>query len=104
ITDSSRRWLVQHRKPQFAFLIYDAGNIPVSGGLQVLNVAGAVDSLQQGRLNEELDAKLAQQLSIEGVPKIQEISLGNLQHNSMFSNVLHGWTASYTRSIAIKIT
>ena len=97
ITDGSRRWLVLHLKPQFA-VQSNAGNF------QVPDVAGAVRSLELGTFNTELEDKLSNGLSIDGAPQIQEISRGEIQSNTFFSTLVRAWTASYTRTIAIKIT
>ena len=91
ITDGSRRWLVSHRQQQFALFISDRGVLPV------LDAADAARSLKLGKLNAELEDKLTQGLPINGAPVIQEII-------PMPSPRIRGWTASYTRAVAIKIT
>ena len=52
--------------------------------------------MHRGTLDAQLEAQLAQQLSIEGAPQIQEFSIEDLQ--------LRAWMVRFTRSVAIKIT
>ena len=54
-------------------------------------------SALETKLNAELEDKLTQGLPINGAPVIQEII-------PMPSPRVRGWTASYTRAVAIKIT
>ncbi|HEX7540573.1 MAG TPA: neuraminidase-like domain-containing protein [Anaerolineales bacterium] len=91
ITDGSRRWLLQHQKQQFILFTNDIGV------LQVLDVADAARSLKLGKLNAELEDKLAQGVPISGAPVIQEVV-------PMARPLVQFWTASYTRAVAIKIT
>ena len=60
------------------------------------DVAGAVDSLKNGKLNAELEDRLSQGLPLDGALQIQKVPTPN--------SIIQGWIATYTRAIAIKIT
>ncbi|MEI6268261.1 MAG: neuraminidase-like domain-containing protein [Methylococcaceae bacterium] len=94
ITDGSRRWLVKCWK-QLLISSTDAGVI------QVLDMAGAADALENGKLNAELEDKLAQGLPIHGTPLTKEVTTNEFPRPGSAAGF---WTARYTRAIAIKIT
>ena len=94
IKDGSRRWSVQHVKPQVVVSI--AGPSGYGVPAKVLDPTAAVAALSQGRFNAELADKLSQGLPIAGTPKIAEVPES--------INFVRFWGASYTRAIAIKST
>jgi receptor-binding and translocation channel-forming TcA subunit of Tc toxin/ABC toxin-like protein/neuraminidase-like protein len=97
IKDGSRRWFVRYVRPQLLYVIADAASGQFIPGSTVLDVEGAVDALEHGTFNAELEDKLSRGLPFEGAPQIQKIQAPS-------DAFMHLWTASYTRGVAIRET
>lgn len=92
IKDGSRRWSLLHLKAQLACWKLGGGIQPTT----VLDLEGAVNALEQGRLNEELEGKLSLGLAISGTPVVQAIGPS--------ATFVKAWGVKYTRAIAVRIT
>ncbi|HEY0724376.1 MAG TPA: hypothetical protein VGD41_10385, partial [Pyrinomonadaceae bacterium] len=95
ITDGSRRWSMLHIKPQLVLAIAGPPTNQYQPGPKVLDSDGAVDALEHGKLNAELEERLSQ-----GLP----ISTQQLRQIPGSNDSIQLWSIAFTRGVAIKIT